>query len=74
MRPVRPPMIARMWKRRAEIAVLALLVVIAGGVGDGPHVHVAAPELDLTGLMPDRVDGPADIGMVALAVAVDLLD
>lgn len=63
-----------MWKRRAEIALLALLVVIAGGVGNRPHVHVSAPEVDLAALMPDRVEGPADVGMVALAVAVDLLD
>lgn len=62
-----------MWKRRAEIAVLALLIAVAG-VGSRPHVHVDAPEINVTALMPDRVDSVADVGMVALGVAVSLLD
>lgn len=65
-----------MWKRRAEIAALALLVVIAGASGSPrhPHVQVNAPTIDLAGLAPERIDTLADVGRVTLSAALLLLD
>ena len=61
-----------MWKRRAEIGILALLVVIAGA--NRPHAHIATPSVELVGLMPERIDSVRDVGLVALTIAVHLLD
>lgn len=68
--------VGAMWKRRAEIAILALLAVIAGAGGSGPrpHVQVAAPSVDLAGLAPDRIETIADVGRVTLYAAILLLD
>ncbi|HET9511699.1 MAG TPA: hypothetical protein VFO80_11175 [Sphingomonas sp.] len=65
-----------MWKRRAEVAVLALLVVIAGagGTPSRPHVQIDAPTIDLAGLAPTRIDTIADVGRVTLHAALLLLD
>ncbi len=65
-----------MWKRRAEIAILALLVVIAGATNPRPraHVQIDAPTIDLAGLAPDRIETLADVGRVTLSAALMLLD
>ncbi|WP_394652473.1 hypothetical protein [uncultured Sphingomonas sp.] len=65
-----------MWKRRAEIAILALLVVIAGATAAPrhAHVHIDAPTIDLAGIAPDRIETIADVGRVTLSAALLLLD
>ncbi|MFD1786654.1 hypothetical protein ACFSC3_03615 [Sphingomonas floccifaciens] len=63
-----------MWKRRAEIAILALLVIIAGGAPRRPHVHAAAPTIDLAGIAPAEITSIADVGRVTLSAAILLLD
>ncbi|KQN25606.1 hypothetical protein ASE86_05165 [Sphingomonas sp. Leaf33] len=65
-----------MWKRRAEIAVLALLVVLAGATGSPrrPHLQMTAPTIDLAGLAPERIDTLGDVGRVTLAATLLLLD
>lgn len=61
-----------MWKRRAEIAVLALLVVVAGA--ERPRVHVQAPSIDVAALLPDRIEPDGVVARVAVVVVARLLD